>query len=457
MNRSLASMLLATFVLRVSTAITGGMLVFYVDDLTKGTNTGPRDIAILHGGFYATELTGAIVFGILADRYGRKAIMLLGPLFGAAAVFMTGLTSRIPILFVTRLLEGASTAASVPSTLGFIAAETAHDMRLRGRVVALFELVSLGGLLALGPALSGILWEAFERPAFFLNCLIYLVAFALYWYGVTEVPREVADAAQAQTRRRISVARYVKIATSRSVMLFAPTWLAINAVIGIWASQAPLLLTGNKHDPSQYLMQGISPAMIGFGSAALAVFFGAGLLFWGSVYSRFRRTTMLLWGVAAFILLSVDVFAINHFGGISIVILAALVAVLLFALFVLSGATPVALGFLADVSEAFHEDRSAIMGLYSVFFGLGQVAGAIVGGAAGSVGGFDGLVVATLAVIAVGLGALLNLRAHESEIARTDTADATAAPGQLLGIVRSAGEGWNKRQHRADVSAREDR
>jgi MFS family permease len=90
--------------------------------------------------------------------------MLLGPLFGGIAVFMTGMTTHVPVLFVTRLLEGSSTAASIPSTLGFIAAETAHDEKLRGRVVSVFEFVSLGGMLAVGPALAGILWDAFGRP-----------------------------------------------------------------------------------------------------------------------------------------------------------------------------------------------------------------------------------------------------------------------------------------------------
>ena len=127
MNRSITSMLVATFVLRVSTAITGFMLVNLVNDMTTGRGTGPATNALLTGGFYTTELTGAIVFGVLADRYGRKVIMLIGPAFGAVAVFLTGLTTHIPVLFFTRLLEGGSTAASIPSTLGFIAAETAHD------------------------------------------------------------------------------------------------------------------------------------------------------------------------------------------------------------------------------------------------------------------------------------------------------------------------------------------
>ena len=45
-------------------------------------------------------------------------------------------------------------------------------------------------------------------------------------------------------------------------------------------------------------------------------------------------------------------------------------------LFVLAGATPAALGLLADMSERFPTDRGAIMGLYSVFLAIGQITGA---------------------------------------------------------------------------------
>jgi MFS family permease len=466
MNRSIASMLVATFVLRVSTAITGGMLVFLVDELTREHGSGPHAIAFLTGGFYATELTGAIVFGVLADRYGRKVIMLLGPIFGSVAVFMTGLTTHLPTLFVTRLLEGGSTAASVPSTLGFIAAETAHDEKLRGRVVSLFEFVSLGGMLAVGPALAGVLGDLFGRPAFFLNCVLYLVALALYAYGVTEVPRErQADLAPSpghRTRVRGEVGRYLRIATNRKVLLFAPTWLAINAILGLWAIQAPLLLKGNVEDSSQFLMQGISATSIGLGEAVLAVVFGAGLLFWGMVYARFRRTTMLLLGVGAFIAMTVDVLAVNHLGGTSQILLVGLGGAALVCLFMMSGATPAALGLLADVSEGFEEDRSAIMGLYSVFLGVGQVIGAIVGGIAAGWKGIDGLIVATVGLLAIGLAALLNLRAHEGAFVRNALEGGDpgrpAASGTSLGeALRDTLEATGRLPRPLEAPAKEER
>jgi MFS family permease len=234
-------------------------------------------------------------------------------------------------------------------------------------------------------------------------------------------------------RASIELSRYWKIATSRKVLLFAPTWLAINAILGLWALQAPLLLKGNIRDPSQFLMQGVSATTIGIGETVLAVVFGAGLLFWGTVYARFRRTTMLLMGVGAFVLVGIDVAAVNHLGGTSTALLGALGAVAVVGLFVMSGATPAALGLLADVSEGFEEDRSAIMGLYSVFLGLGQVLGAVVGGLAASWKGIDGLILATACLLAVGIVALVNLRAHEGAI-RPNTVD---TPGSMRDSIRA--------------------
>ena len=72
-------------------------------------------------------------------------------------------------------------------------------------------------------------------------------------------------------------------------------------------------------------------------------------------------------------------------------------------LFVLAGATPAALGLLADISERFPNDRGAIMGLYSVFLAVGQIIGALIGGFAAEAAGIDGMLIATMALLIVAL------------------------------------------------------
>ena len=111
-----------------------------------------------------------------------------GPFFGIVAVVVTWATTNIPLIVGTRLLEGAATAASIPSILGFIAVATAMDEGLRGKIVARFEAATLAGLLA-GFAAAGPLFAVFGPTAFLLNALVYGVSLAIYRYGSTATSR----------------------------------------------------------------------------------------------------------------------------------------------------------------------------------------------------------------------------------------------------------------------------
>ena len=84
-------------------------------------------------------------------------------------------------------------------------------------------------------------------------------------------------------------------------------------------------------------------------------------------------------------------------------------------LFLLAGATPAALGLLADMSERFPSDRGAIMGLYSVFLALGQIIGSLIGGVAADWLGIDGMFIATLALLGIAVLPLAQLRTQEHQ------------------------------------------
>jgi predicted MFS family arabinose efflux permease len=107
---------------------------------------------------------------------------------------------------------------------------------------------------------------------------------------------------------------------------------------------------------------------------------------------------------------------INHAGGAAPIIPLIAVVAAGFGLFVLAGATPAALGLLADISERFPADRGAIMGLYSVFLAIGQIAGALIGGFAADARGIDGMLVATAALLGVALVPLSQLRRDEDTL-----------------------------------------
>jgi MFS family permease len=415
MDRSMWAVLGGTFTLRFSTGLTGAMLGVYLAKLPEhgGPEVAATTLALLHATFYLTELVLSPLFGILSDRLGHHRVMLFGPVFGAVAVIMTGLTTNLFILGGTRLLEGASTAASVPSILGYIALATAGNELLRGKAAARFEGATLAGL-GVGFATAPLLFDAFGPAAFFLNAVVYGISFLIYQFGVEDRDREERLAAAADRSGRMDLGRYAVLLRTSHVWLLAPTWIAVNASIGVWFSQSIFQFSrADPRFPDQFLLRGFSPVEISLAAVVIGILFGAGLLYWGDRFKSFRRTTIILYGILGGALLVAAGVAINHQGGLPLVVPIVALLAAGFGLFVLAGATPAALGLLADISERFPTDRGAIMGLYSVFLAVGQIAGSLIGGLAADWRGIDGLLVATFGLLLVALLPLAQLRRHE--------------------------------------------
>jgi MFS family permease len=415
MARPLLAVIFGTFTLRLSTGLTGGALVYYLNDLDKygGPTADALTVATFAALFYASELLGSPVFGVLSDRLGHRRVMLVGPLFGAVAVTITAFSTNLLVLGGTRVLEGFSTAASVPSILGFIAFATAGDEAARGRSTARFEAATLAGLMG-GFVLSGLLFPILGPGIFLVNAGVYGVSFLIYRYGV---PRDAEPPAhpEAGVRGVAALRRYGKILLGSHVWLLAPTWIAVNATLGLFTS-ATLFQLVNEPDPKfsdQLLMGGMSPALVSVGLAIGGLLFFAGIFYWGRRFSSMRRTTIIFYGICGGAAVLVAGFGINHSAALPVVVPVALAVVGIAGLFVLAGATPAAIGLLADVTENYPDDRGAIMGLYSVFLGLGQIVGALLGGVAAENWGLDGIFGVALVLLGIALIPLSHLRRFE--------------------------------------------
>ena len=428
--RSLWAVLLGTFTLRFSTGLTGGLLVYYLANLPShgGEEVSGFMLGLLGASYYVAELVLSPWFGVLSDRLGAHRVMQWGPVFGAVAVVMTAFTTDLLLLGSTRLLEGAAAGASIPSILGYIALATSRDEQLRGKTVARFEAATLAGI-GVGIVAAGPLYVLLGRGAFLLNAVIYAVSYVIYRWGVGELgATEGEDEALASVRdERFDLARYRRVLSNPGVWLLAPTWVALNAVLGSWTTQSVFQLV---REPSgefdgQLLMGGFAPTEVSVGMALAMVVFFIGLFYWGNRFKRFRRTTIIGIGIAGGLLMMGAVFAINHSQGPGLLLQAPMVLLLLGGLFVLAGATPAALGLLADISESHPTDRGAIMGLYSVFLAIGQIVGALVSGWAADWLGIDGLLAASLLLLVVAILPLRQLRASEHLVGRgiTDVPD----------------------------------
>ena len=438
---SISAVLFGTFTLRFSTGLTGAMLAFYLATLPEfgGPAVSGTIAGILTATYFAAELVLSPAFGILSDRVGAHRIMQVGPVLGAIAVIITAATTDLWLLTGTRWLEGMAAAAAMPSILGYIAITTSGNVALRGRTVARFEAATVAGL-GVGAVAAGPLFQALGSAAFLVNALVYGVSFLIYRYGVRPIETDPA-ALEAAAERPITsaevrpaefnFARYRRLFATRSIWLLAPTWIALNAIVGAWTTQVFFQLVRENPDPAfddQLLMGGFDPAQVSIGLGIALLVFLAGIFASGSVLRRFRRTTIMAAGVAGGLVMMLAFFGLNHSADVAAAGRIGLGLIGMAGLFVLAGATPAALGMLADISESHPSDRGAIMGLYSIFLGLGQIVGSVVSGAAADWQGIDGLLVASVVLLLIALVPLRWLRESEHLVgqpARVQLAEGT--------------------------------
>jgi MFS family permease len=445
--RSLVAVILGSLVLRAAAGAMGENIQFYFNAIHEAALSAGHPLraivgvqnvyeisytlgGIIIGTFFVAELLGAMLLGAWSDRFGRKLFIIFGPLFGALAVLITSITTTVWLLVFTRLLEGLSTASNAPATLGYIAETTSRSPGLRTRVSGFFEVASIGGV-ALGFSLGGWLWHEFgtaaivagipfTSPAFALNALIYLISFMILWFGINEVKEKKPGSTGPAISPYETLRRYWKLVRNPLIAGFAPAWIAINAVLGIWINLTARILTDKAGFADQFLVGRFNSLEAGNIRAAYAVFFILGIVIWSTFFPNLKRTTAMLIGCGGLAVSCLLIYAINHQPGMDAPLTMVLAALLVISIMVQSGFTPAALAYLADISETQSADRGAIMGLYSVFLGLGQFLGLSIGGLFVDRGGADGMALITglLGLFAAFL--VIRLRGTELELAKAE-------------------------------------
>ena len=411
--RSLGAVLLGTFTLRFSTGLTGTLLIYYLADLP--THGGPvvdaAALGLMTAAFYAV--------GADAGDAVRVAVRSLGSPPGDAV--RAGLRVRrgdpdLPHDEPAAARRDADPRGRLDGGVGPVDPRVHRGDHRRRRAPPRSCRGPVRGGDAGRPRRRGRRRRRRSGTSsapvgFLLNAGIYVVSFLIYRFGVPETPGDTETTKQPHPGSR----RYIEVLRSSHVWLLAPTWIAVNAAIGLWTTQSLFQLVKEPAPKfaDQFLMGRADPIMISVGFVLAGIVFFAGLAYWGERFRTMRRTTILFYGILGGGACVVAVAVINHSLGLSPVVTLAAGAVVIAGLFVLAGATPAALGMLADISEAFPADRGAIMGLYSVFLALGQIIGSLVGGFAADWRGIDGILIATMLALVIALIPLGRLRTVE--------------------------------------------
>lgn len=434
-RRSIFIAIGSTLLLRIANRISFILLGFYLGEHFASVTV----VALILESYYISELLLAPLLGGLSDRLGRKPLLIVAPLVGVcsslflflsvslfphpnASILDMRLLTLLLLILVGRLCEGATTALNTPACLGYIADATVGSEKLRAQVMTGFE-VSTVGAIALAIPFGGKVSSVLGIWGFWIVIVLHIINAVFIVFCVKENVQRTQ-----QKNGHSSLLESFKMLRDKRISAFLPAWLAINTLIGAWMTLIILLLTypareALLHHPGQLFYGGTSKdlATLLLGGFGLLCLVGLGI--WMVLISRMRRTTAMLIGLFGLGICIVALTILNGLPGKLEDMLGganplfyALSPFVLGGVLLLSGFLPASLVQLGALSEMQPNKRGAVMGLYSVVLGVGQLLGASLGGVSADLGGFYGLMIFSVVLGFIALSGVLFMRINNHDL-----------------------------------------
>lgn len=124
-----------------------------------------------------------LYFGAIADRYGRKQLLMLGMVLTIVACVLSAAAPTVEFLIASRVFTGLAAGMAYPTTLSLITALWADGPKRTG-AIALWA--SIGGMASVagGVVAGAVLAVASWNVAFLLSAPVAVLALILIWLAV---------------------------------------------------------------------------------------------------------------------------------------------------------------------------------------------------------------------------------------------------------------------------------
>ena len=195
---------------------------------------GLRFYSWVFSAFLLVQTAMTVVFGNLADVYGRKPIMLVGIGIFLLGSLLAGFAWSMPIMIVCRLIQGAGAGALQPVAMTIVA--DLYPARERGKVQG--YLGSVWAVSAvLGPVVGGLIVRTVSWAwIFWINIPVGIAAAAGFILFLKENP--------ARERRSIDVGGAVAFTIAVTSLLIALTELGNHEPMRLGVALGLFCLTG---------------------------------------------------------------------------------------------------------------------------------------------------------------------------------------------------------------------
>ncbi len=339
----------ASFVDRV-----GGTLIFpfFTLYITDKFDVGMTQAGMLLGTFHLTGLVGNVIGGALADRFGRKAIVLFGLTFSALSALSMGFVNRLEIFFVLAMAVGLLSDVAGPAWQAMVADILPEDKRTEG-----FGVLRVVGNMAwiVGPSIGGFMAARSYLSLFVMDAVASLITAAIVLRLIPETKPAAAPGAEEASLAQ-TVGGYGKVLTDRAFMAYVFASMAMTVVYIQMYNSLSVYLRDNH---------GVSPQGYGFvltTSAITVILFQ----FWVSRRVKNYPPMLMMALGAAFYMVG---FSMYGFVAAYLLFLAAMVVITIGEMIVMPTSQALAVSFSPE----------DMRGRYMAVFGLSWALPAIIG------------------------------------------------------------------------------
>jgi MFS family permease len=164
-----------TFIDRVGGALIFPFLSLYV---AQRFNVGMTEVGLLFGTWSVSSLIGSMIGGALADKFGRKVILIFGLVFSACSALLMAFVQNINAFYFIAMFAGIFSDIGGPAQQAMVADLLEPDQRAEG-----FGIVRVAGNLAMtiGPAIGGLLAGISYTLLFIIDaCASTITAFIVF-------------------------------------------------------------------------------------------------------------------------------------------------------------------------------------------------------------------------------------------------------------------------------------
>ena len=205
-----------------------------------------------------------------------------------------------------------------------------------------------------------------------------------------------------------------KAITSRGpIRTFVPAWLASFAIIGAILVNLPALLKQGPPLPGQTLLHHLDERVVSAALTAGLILFVLGIALWTPRLTKWGAATTMRRAIPGAWLLCLGLVLINRVPLAQSWLVAPILAG---GILILAGFGPAAVSYLAQCSETFAADRSALMSFYTMTLAAGGFCGGVLGGFASRWLQIDGIALLGLLLSALAFFALGRVVAYDKAL-----------------------------------------